>query len=67
MDLKQSKQDLDGALLALWMVPEVDKEYTVTKQLWNKLTPKIWDNTISRPKLVLKRMILEIWLHGCTT
>ena len=31
MDLIQSKQSLDGALLALWMVPEVVKEYTANK------------------------------------
>ena len=30
-DLMQPKQNLDGELLALWMVPEVDKEYTKTE------------------------------------
>ena len=30
MDLMQLKQGLDGVLLALWMVPEVEKEYTAT-------------------------------------
>ena len=31
MDLMQSKQGLNGALLALGMIPKVDKEHTATK------------------------------------